>query len=109
MEQAAAQNFEPDDQSEEEKKSEEEPEAEAEQQEGELEVEGENGQGSPVFNRSLSQDSFNKADLEELPVNQVQHSNITDATKGGQTRDLFPEVKNKQGRIFLQLKNNFGE
>ena len=82
MEQAAAQNIEPDDQSEEEKKSEgeqAEPEAEAEQQEDELE-EDENGHGSPVFNKSLSQDSFNKAELEELPVNQVHHCNITDAT-----------------------------
>ena len=82
MEQAAAQNVEPDNQSEEEKKSEgDEPElvVEVEQQEDELE-EDENGHGSPVFNKSLSIDSFNKADLEELPVNQVHHSNITDAT-----------------------------
>ena len=62
--------------------------------------------GSPVFLTNISIDSFDEADLEELAVRQVHHSNIEVANRDGQTRCLFPEEKNKQGRAFISLQSS---
>ena len=54
---------------------------------------------------SLSEQSFDEHDLEELSANKVKWSTIEEANMNGQARRLFPEEKNKQGRYFKSLKN----